>query len=116
MKLIVLMSKLNFAQIYVNKMQTSSWLGTCFVSLFLVKTQDVRNQFSGHVHQNMVGNVPALRERACIEESVPRISSMECRGRAVECIGLEFWGCQNVGSNPGLAGRGDYVLEQDTYP
>ena len=29
-------------------------------------------------------------------------------------IGLEFWCCQNVGSNPGLAGRGACVLEQDT--
>ena len=31
---------------------------------------------------------------------------LECSGRAVECIGLKFWCCQNVGSNPGLAGRG----------
>ena len=26
---------------------------------------------------------------------------MECRGRAVLCIGLKFWCCQNVGLNPG---------------
>ena len=39
---------------------------------------------------------------------------MECRGRAVSCIGLKFWRCQNVGSNPGLAGRGACALEQDT--
>ena len=39
---------------------------------------------------------------------------MECHGRAVWCIGLKFW-CQNVGSNPGLAGCGACVLEQDTY-
>ena len=39
---------------------------------------------------------------------------MECRGRAVECIGLKFWCCQNVGSNPDLAGRYACVLEQDT--
>ena len=25
----------------------------------------------------------------------------ECRGRAVSCIGLKFWCCQNVGSNAG---------------
>ena len=25
---------------------------------------------------------------------------MECCGRPVSCIGLKFWGCQNVGSNP----------------
>ena len=37
---------------------------------------------------------------------------VECRGRAVLCIGLEFWRCQNVGSNPSLAGRGACVLEQ----
>ena len=29
-------------------------------------------------------------------------------------IGLKFWCCQNVGSNPGLAGHGACVLEQDT--
>ena len=29
---------------------------------------------------------------------------------------LKFWYCQNVGSNPGLAGRGACVLEQDTLP
>ena len=37
-------------------------------------------------------------------------SYVECRGRAVWCIGL---GCQNVGSNPSLAGRGTCVREQD---
>ena len=29
-------------------------------------------------------------------------------------VGLKFWCCQNVSSNPGLAGRGACVLEQDT--
>ena len=29
------------------------------------------------------------------------------------CIELKFWCYQNVGSNPGLAGRGACVLEQD---
>ena len=28
---------------------------------------------------------------------------LECRGRAVSCIGLKFWCCQNVGSNVGSA-------------
>ena len=28
----------------------------------------------------------------------------ECRDRAVSCIGIKFWCCQNVGSNPSLAG------------
>ena len=28
---------------------------------------------------------------------------VECRGRAIQCIALKFWRCQNVGSNPGLA-------------
>ena len=37
-----------------------------------------------------------------------------CRGRVVSCIGLKFWCCQNVGSNPVLARRGACVLEQDT--
>ena len=29
-------------------------------------------------------------------------------------VGLKFWCCQNVGSNPGLAGHGACVLVQDT--
>ena len=29
-------------------------------------------------------------------------------------LGLKFWCCQNVSSNPGLAGCGACVLEQDT--
>ena len=33
----------------------------------------------------------------------------------MECIGLKFCRCQNVGSNPGLAGRSACVLEQDTF-
>ena len=43
-----------------------------------------------------------------------RSKLVECRDRAVWCIGLKFWCCQNVGSNPSVAGRGACVLEQDT--
>ena len=46
------------------------------------------------------------------EEVSNKNNDEECRGRAVHCIGLKFWCCQNVGSNPGLAGRGACVLSK----
>ena len=36
--------------------------------------------------------------------------------RAVSCVGLKFWRCQNVDWNPGLAARRACILEQDTCP
>ena len=43
-----------------------------------------------------------------------KLYNVECRGRASSAFGFKFWWRQDLGSNPGLAGRSACVLAQDT--